>query len=106
MQLNGGDPTDITCNANEAINISITEQNTARVIAKTLDGLPLSSDSFAAGGPGSTRSLIIALGFSGNQGNGQYDVTLTGSGPDVSFLPVTEPPAPKVRNVSYTISVA
>ena len=104
MQLRNGNPTDILCTPNEPITITIVEHDTARIVAKNLDGATLAADNFQAGAQGSIRSLIVGLGFSGNQLTGKYDVTLTGNGPDVSFLPVHEPPAPKLQNVSYTIT--
>ena len=104
MQLRNGVPTDILCAPNEPITITIVEHDTARIVSNNLDGATLAANNFQAGAQGSVRSLIVSLGFSGNQLTGRYDVTLTGNGPDTSFLPVHEPPPPKLQNVPYTIT--
>lgn len=105
MTLRGGDPTDIICLPNEPLIITIVEQATARIVVLTLNGTPLAGNQFHAGASKSVTILNVGLGFSGNKGLGRYDVTLIGQGPDLSFLAVPEPPAPKLRNIPYTISV-
>ena len=97
MTLRGGDPTDIICLPNEPLIITI--------VVLTLNGTPLAGNQFHAGASKSVTILNVGLGFSGNKGLGRYDVTLIGQGPDLSFLAVPEPPAPKLRNIPYTISV-
>ena len=105
MKLRNGDPTNIECDENETVTITIVEKNTRRLVSKKLNGVDLIPDQFNAGPKGTTSNLAIGLGFSGGQLAGSYLVTLSGNGPDTSVVPVVEPPPPKMRSVPYSVRV-
>src|SRR5215471_8179071 len=102
MQLQNNNPLDLSGAPGEVISVSINAQNTASVVAMTLNGAPFAGPSFPTGPAGSVALLTIAVTFSGG-GSGRYTFRLTGSGGgDTSFFVLHEPATVKVNSITYT----
>jgi phage tail sheath gpL-like len=104
MQLQNNNPLDLSGAPGEVITVSVNAQNTASIVAMTLNGAPFSGPTFPLGAAGSVATLTVTVSFSGG-GSGRYAITLTGSGGgDTSFFVVHEPSVVKVNSVTYTIN--